>query len=170
MLANLFGILNKYWNNNLGASCQPSFCLCSISRFRFLCFLPLQQFTAMRKKCPFKKIQSFFLHPPMVHQSSALKKSCMPAHRPLNFVPFRFGTLMPLALTHGVEVSANSMILKNISSLESFRALRSGNPVKVYGNDYPTPDGTCIRDYIHVTDLAEAHVKAIEAGNLHRTA
>jgi UDP-glucose 4-epimerase len=30
--------------------------------------------------------------------------------------------------------------------------------LKVYGNDYPTPDGTCIRDYIHVSDLAEAHV------------
>ena len=32
----------------------------------------------------------------------------------------------------------------------------------VFGNDYPTPDGTCIRDYIHVVDLAKAHVKAIE--------
>lgn len=31
----------------------------------------------------------------------------------------------------------------------------------VYGNDYPTPDGTCIRDYIHVVDLAEAHVAAL---------
>jgi UDP-glucose-4-epimerase GalE len=31
----------------------------------------------------------------------------------------------------------------------------------IFGNDYPTPDGTCIRDYIHVTDLAEAHVLAI---------
>jgi UDP-glucose 4-epimerase len=31
----------------------------------------------------------------------------------------------------------------------------------VHGNDYPTPDGTCIRDYIHVVDLAKAHVKAI---------
>jgi len=31
----------------------------------------------------------------------------------------------------------------------------------VFGNDYPTKDGTCIRDYIHVCDLAEAHVKAI---------
>jgi UDP-glucose 4-epimerase len=35
-------------------------------------------------------------------------------------------------------------------------------PLKVYGTDYPTPDGTCIRDYIHVDDLADAHVKAIE--------
>ena len=34
--------------------------------------------------------------------------------------------------------------------------------ITVYGTDYPTPDGTCIRDYIHVTDLADAHQKAIE--------
>jgi UDP-arabinose 4-epimerase len=34
--------------------------------------------------------------------------------------------------------------------------------IGVYGTDYPTPDGTAIRDYIHVTDLAEAHVKALE--------
>src|SRR5690606_30537937 len=33
----------------------------------------------------------------------------------------------------------------------------------VFGNDYDTPDGTCIRDYIHVVDLAKAHVKALEA-------
>lgn len=35
--------------------------------------------------------------------------------------------------------------------------------LKVYGNDYATPDGTCIRDYIHVNDLAEAHILALEA-------
>ena len=34
--------------------------------------------------------------------------------------------------------------------------------IEVYGNDYPTPDGTCIRDYIHVSDLADAHVLAVE--------
>ena len=34
--------------------------------------------------------------------------------------------------------------------------------VSVYGNDYDTPDGTCIRDYIHVTDLAKAHILAVE--------
>jgi len=32
----------------------------------------------------------------------------------------------------------------------------------IYGDDYPTPDGTCIRDFIHVTDLADAHVRAAE--------
>jgi len=35
--------------------------------------------------------------------------------------------------------------------------------LKVYGNDYPTKDGTCIRDYIHVTDLAKAHILALNA-------
>lgn len=35
--------------------------------------------------------------------------------------------------------------------------------VKIYGTDYPTPDGTCIRDYVHVVDLSRAHVLAIEA-------
>jgi UDP-glucose 4-epimerase len=36
-------------------------------------------------------------------------------------------------------------------------------PVSVFGTDYPTPDGTCIRDYIHVDDLADAHLLALEA-------
>ena len=43
-----------------------------------------------------------------------------------------------------------------------------GGQLQVYGDDYPTPDGTCVRDYIDVVDLAEAHVKALQhllAGN-----
>ena len=35
------------------------------------------------------------------------------------------------------------------------------NPLKVFGNDWPTPDGTCIRDYVHVVDLIEAHITAL---------
>ncbi len=41
-----------------------------------------------------------------------------------------------------------------------FRALANGEQPRIFGDDYPTPDGTCIRDYIHVADLAEAHVAA----------
>ncbi len=46
--------------------------------------------------------------------------------------------------------------------------LKKRESISIYGTDYPTPDGTCIRDYIHVLDLADAHIKAIEyleAGN-----
>jgi UDP-glucose 4-epimerase len=38
----------------------------------------------------------------------------------------------------------------------------TGSPLLIFGTDYDTPDGTCIRDYIHVTDLAQAHILALE--------
>ena len=41
-------------------------------------------------------------------------------------------------------------------------AAGAGPELQVFGEDYPTPDGTCIRDYVHVNDLAEAHVKALQ--------
>lgn len=41
-------------------------------------------------------------------------------------------------------------------------ALGVRKSIKIFGTDYPTPDGTCIRDYIHVNDLATAHIKGIE--------
>ena len=39
---------------------------------------------------------------------------------------------------------------------------QSTHPLKVFGNDYETPDGTCVRDYIHVADLGDAHLKALD--------
>lgn len=42
-------------------------------------------------------------------------------------------------------------------------AVESGEPLRLFGTDYPTPDGTAVRDYIHVEDLAEAHRLALEA-------
>jgi UDP-glucose 4-epimerase len=42
-----------------------------------------------------------------------------------------------------------------------FRDLAAGGKPQVFGADYPTPDGTCIRDYIHVADIADAHVAAL---------
>ena len=44
-----------------------------------------------------------------------------------------------------------------------FRAVSAGERPKIFGDDYATPDGTCVRDYIHVADLAEAHVTAAVA-------
>ncbi len=44
----------------------------------------------------------------------------------------------------------------------ALRAARDGHALPVFGDDYPTPDGTCVRDYVHVADLAEAHVAALE--------
>jgi UDP-glucose 4-epimerase len=41
-------------------------------------------------------------------------------------------------------------------------ALSNESSLKVFGDDYPTPDGTCVRDYVHVTDLAQAHLLGLE--------
>jgi UDP-glucose-4-epimerase GalE len=45
----------------------------------------------------------------------------------------------------------------------AIEAALGGPGLKVFGDDYPTPDGTCLRDYVHVSDLADAHVKALQA-------
>lgn len=50
----------------------------------------------------------------------------------------------------------------NLVPLVMKAALGKAPSVKIFGTDYPTPDGTCIRDYIHVVDLAVAHVRALE--------
>jgi UDP-glucose 4-epimerase len=44
-----------------------------------------------------------------------------------------------------------------------FEALSAGKRPKVFGDDYPTPDGTCVRDYVHVADIAQAHLAAARA-------
>jgi UDP-glucose-4-epimerase GalE len=45
----------------------------------------------------------------------------------------------------------------------AIEAAAGGRGLQVFGDDYPTPDGTCLRDYVHVSDLADAHVLALEA-------
>lgn len=40
---------------------------------------------------------------------------------------------------------------------------REKSALKVFGNDYPTPDGTCVRDYLHIMDLAQGHVLSLDA-------
>jgi UDP-glucose-4-epimerase GalE len=45
----------------------------------------------------------------------------------------------------------------------AIEAATGGRGLQVFGDDYPTPDGTCLRDYIHVSDLATAHVRALES-------
>ncbi|MBZ9716093.1 UDP-glucose 4-epimerase GalE [Deinococcus multiflagellatus] len=51
----------------------------------------------------------------------------------------------------------------HLIELAALTALGQREKMLIFGDDYPTPDGTCIRDYVHVQDLADAHVLAVEA-------
>ena len=63
------------------------------------------------------------------------------------------------AITRGEAHEPESHLIPLILDV----ALGRRQSIRIYGEDYPTPDGTCIRDYIHVSDLADAHLLALEA-------
>ena len=64
---------------------------------------------------------------------------------------------------HSGRLGPDHRVKVHLITLALLAALGQRPTVKVFGTDYPTPDGTCIRDYIHVEDLAEAHVASIDA-------
>jgi UDP-glucose 4-epimerase len=62
-------------------------------------------------------------------------------------------------ITHGEAHEPESHLIPLVLDV----ALGRRKSIRIYGEDYPTPDGTCIRDYIHVSDLADAHLLALKA-------
>ena len=64
--------------------------------------------------------------------------------------------------SHDAAIGEDWTFSINLIPLVMKAVLGAGPPVKVFGDDYPTPDGTCIRDYIHVEDLADAHIRALD--------
>jgi UDP-glucose 4-epimerase len=76
----------------------------------------------------------------------------------LRFVSLRYFNAAGATTRLGEHHDPETHLIPNV--------LRAANSeveyVSVFGNDYPTPDGTCIRDYIHVSDLADAHIRALD--------
>ena len=72
----------------------------------------------------------------------------------LRWIALRYFNVAGAAAPHLADTGGDNLIPRVLG------ALRHGLPVQVYGDDYPTPDGSCIRDYIHVSDVASAHVAA----------
>ncbi len=62
----------------------------------------------------------------------------------------------------GEEHDPETHLIPNALRAAGAGAGEAGGAMKLFGADYPTPDGTCIRDFIHVTDLAEAHILAAD--------
>ncbi len=75
----------------------------------------------------------------------------------LRSLSLRYFNVAGASERHGEDHDPETHLIPNL-----LRAAASGQPATLFGDDYPTPDGTPIRDYIHVVDLADAHLLALE--------
>lgn len=80
-------------------------------------------------------------------------------HR-IRYVALRYFNAAGASERYGEDHRVETHLIPNILRV----ALGQREAVEVYGTDYPTPDGTCIRDYIHIIDLAQAHLLALRCG------
>src|SRR5260370_548652 len=78
----------------------------------------------------------------------------------LEFIAFRYFNAAGASEQFGEHHRIESHLIPNVLKVP----LGQKDHCEIYGTDYPTSDGTCIRDYIHILDLAQAHVLGLTAG------
>ncbi|MSU57186.1 MAG: UDP-glucose 4-epimerase GalE [Pedosphaera sp.] len=78
----------------------------------------------------------------------------------LEFVAFRYFNAAGASEKFGEHHRIETHLIPNVLRV----ALGHATHCEIYGTDYPTPDGTCIRDYIHIADLAQAHILGLAPG------
>jgi UDP-glucose 4-epimerase len=78
----------------------------------------------------------------------------------LDFVAFRYFNAAGASPAFGEHHRIETHLIPNVLKVP----LGQARQCEIYGTDYPTPDGTCIRDYIHIIDLAQAHILALAPG------
>jgi UDP-glucose 4-epimerase len=78
----------------------------------------------------------------------------------LEFVAFRYFNAAGASKQFGEHHRVETHLIPNVLKV----SLGQATQCEIYGTDYPTPDGTCIRDYIHIIDLAQAHILALAPG------
>ena len=78
----------------------------------------------------------------------------------LDFIAFRYFNAAGASEKFGEHHRIETHLIPNVLMV----ALGQKSHVEIYGTDYPTPDGTCIRDYIHIKDLAQAHILGLQPG------
>src|SRR5579859_1598780 len=78
----------------------------------------------------------------------------------LEYVAFRYFNAAGASGKFGEHHRVETHLIPNVLKVP----LGQSKQCEIYGTDYPTPDGTCIRDYIHIVDLAQAHILALQPG------
>ncbi len=151
----------KYFDNNVtggvnllkamvGAGCSRLVFSSSCATYGVPDVLPIEEDTPQRPTNPYG--QSKLMFEQMANWLAETK-----GFRPTFLRYFNAAGAVP-DLGLGEDHDPETHIIPNVLKV----ALGKKDAVEVYGDDYPTPDGTCIRDYIHLEDLASAHILALE--------
>lgn len=92
--------------------------------------------------------------------SETVLRDAAAAYKDFNYIALRYFNVAGASLDGKIGQSTKNATL--LIKVAAETALGKREKMFIFGDDYPTPDGTCIRDYIHVEDLASAHIKALE--------
>ena len=149
-----------YFSNNTGGSISL-FSAMAQENVKKLVFSSTAAVYGVPAKVPISEDQPFAPINPYGETKVTVERilACLDAHSGLRSVSLRYFNACGadpeagLGEEHDPETHLIPLVL---------RAVMTGEPVTIFGNDYPTPDGTPIRDYIHVNDLAQAHIAAVE--------
>ena len=154
----------KYWNNNLGASISLLIA-CAQYPIQAFVFSSTAAVYGAVKESPIREDVPLLPTSPYGESKLAFERVLHETGKALGFrtIALRYFNASGATVEWkvGEQHEPEEHLIPRV-----IRFLQAGEPVQVYGKDYPTPDGTCIRDYIHVMDLAEAHVRVLEASNL----
>ena len=149
----------KYYDNNMGSlevvlKCMQKHDVKNIIFSSSCTVYGMPDVLPVDENAPFKKAESPYGETKQICEQMLKEDSC-------NSVALRYFNPIgshPSALIGDCSADRPSNLVPIITEV----AIGKREKITVFGNDYNTPDGTCIRDYIHVVDLAKSHVKAMD--------
>ena len=151
----------KYYENNVGKTIKllQAMRACSVSRFIFSSSCTIFGDSETMPLTEDLPLRSFSAYGQTKQDVETLLGYCAKAYG-LSYACFRYFNASGAALdgTIGEDHDPESHLIP----LAIAAAMGQRDKLMVFGNDYPTPDGTCLRDYVHVDDLSRAHIASFE--------
>lgn len=149
----------KYFHNNLSLSCGLIEAVASIGIPRFV----LSSTASVYASSDDPLTERSAIGPNNVYgQTKLMIEQVLDWYRQihgLHYAALRYFNAAGALAEHGEAHQPETHLIPLVLQV----ALGQREDIKIFGTDYPTPDGTCIRDYIHIADLIQAHVLALEA-------
>jgi UDP-glucose 4-epimerase len=149
----------KYWSSNLGATLSLLEAM-RVLHVRNIVFSSTAAVYGEPERTPVDESDPTRPTSPYGASKLAIDTTLTEFARLYGFAPvsLRYFNVAGAQGTYGERHDPETHLIPNVLA-----AAIENRPVSVFGTDYPTPDGTCVRDYLHVTDLADAHLRALEA-------